>query len=191
VILEVFEVHLDRNASKTFPMLIRPAKPGDEMNVADVHVRSWQAAYKGLLPDDYLDGLRPEDRAQRYTFGSDDPRQPFTIVSTEAGLISGFATIAPARDPDLAGYGELYALYVAPEWWGHGIGAALVTAARDLLCERGFRNAALWVMANNIRAERFYKIDQWAPDGLRRSDTVWGVVVDEVRYRRSLEKPRP
>src|SRR5215469_16411430 len=114
-------------------MLVRPAKPGDEMSVADVHVRSWQAAYKGLLPDEYLDGLRPEDRAQRYTFGSDDPRQPFTIVSTDGSLISGFATIAPARDPDIPDYGELFALYVAPEWWNHGIGAALVSAARDLL----------------------------------------------------------
>ncbi len=172
-------------------MLIRPAQPGDEMSVADVHVRSWQVAYKGLLPDSYLDALRPEDRAQRYTFGSPDssrnPRQPFTIVSAEAGLISGFATIMPARDPDISDYGELAALYVAPEFWGRGIGVALVAEARHLLYERRFRSAALWVMANNTRAERFYTIDQWKPDGLRRSDTVWGVVVDEIRYRRSLE----
>ena len=170
-------------------MLIRPAKPGDEMGVADVHVRSWQAAYKGLLPDDYLNGLRPEDRAQRYTFGSRDPRQPFTIVSTEADLITGFATIGPARDPDIPDYGELFAIYVAPEWWDRRIGLALVTEARDRLYERGFRSAALWVMANNTRAERFYKIDGWQPDGLRRTDTVWGVVVDEIRYRRALEPP--
>jgi GNAT superfamily N-acetyltransferase len=170
-------------------MLIRPAEPGDEMSVADVHVRSWQAAYKGLLPDEYLNGLHPEDRAKMYTFGSQDLRQPFTIVSTEAHLITGFATIAPARDPDIPDYGELYALYVAPEWWGCGIGLALVSAARDRLYERGFRSAALWVMANNTRAERFYRIDQWKPDGLRRTDIVWDVVVDEIRYRRVLEMP--
>jgi len=170
-------------------MLIRPAEPGDEMSVADVHIRSWRAAYKGLLPDDYLNGLRPEDRAQRYTFGSPDQRQPFTIVSTEKALISGFATIAPARDADLPDYGELCALYVDPEHWSRGIGAALVTAARDLLYDRGFRNAALWVMVNNTRAERFYRIDQWKPDGHRRTDTVWDVVVNEIRYRRPLEDP--
>ncbi len=167
-------------------MWIRPAEPGDEMSVADVHVRSWQVAYKGLLPEEYLDGLRPEDRARKYTFGSHDLSQPFTMVAAEAGRISGFATIAPARDPDIPDYGELYALYVAPEFWGCGIGAALMAAARARLHERGFRNAALWVMANNTRAERFYTIDQWKPDGLRRTDTVWGVVVDEIRYQRSL-----
>jgi GNAT superfamily N-acetyltransferase len=172
-------------------MLIRPAQPGDEMAVARVHVRSWQTAYKGLLPDEYLDALRPEDRAQRYTFGSDDIRQPATIVSTEAGVISGFATTAPARDSDIPDHGELFALYVDPEYWGRGIGAALISAARARLYDQGFRNAALWVMMNNTRAERFYKIDGWQPDGLSRTDTLWGVTVDELRYRRPLEALQP
>lgn len=171
-------------------MLIRPAEPGDEMAVARVHVRSWQAAYQGLLPDDYLNALRPEDRAQTYTFGSNDTRKPATIVSTEAGVISGFATTAPARDSDIPDHGELYALYVHPEYWGRGIGAALMRAARSRLYDQGFRNAALWVMANNARAERFYKIDGWQPDGLRRTDTVWGAIVEEIRYRRALEAPQ-
>jgi hypothetical protein len=46
-------------------MLLRPAEPADAMAVARVHVRSWQAAYSTLLPAEYLDQLRPEDRAQR------------------------------------------------------------------------------------------------------------------------------
>src|ERR1700740_3173053 len=111
-------------------MLLRPAEPDDAMAVARVHVRSWQAAYRGLLPDEYLNALRPEDRAKVYTFGSNDTRQPATIVSMEGGVISGFPTTAPARDPDLPNYGELYALYVDPESWSRGIGAALVSAAR-------------------------------------------------------------
>jgi hypothetical protein len=41
---------------------VRPARPDDALPVAGVHVRSWQAAYRGLLPDDYLDGLRAEER---------------------------------------------------------------------------------------------------------------------------------
>ena len=46
-------------------MLLRPAEPQDAMGVARVHVRSWQAGYRGLLPDAYLDGLRAEDRARQ------------------------------------------------------------------------------------------------------------------------------
>ena len=159
------------------------------MAVAWVHVRSWQVAYRTLLPDDYLDQLRPEDRAQRYDFANTDSLKPHTIVAAEGGLIRGFATTAPSRDPNLADHGELYALYVDPEHWGRGIGVALISAARARLFELGFQNALLWVLAGNVRAERFYRTDQWSPDGQRRTDTVWGVTVDEIRYQRRLEAP--
>jgi ribosomal protein S18 acetylase RimI-like enzyme len=167
-------------------MLLRPEEPDDAIAVARVHVRSWQAAYRTLLPDDYLDQLRPEDRAQKYDFASLDPRKPRTIVATEEGLIHGFATTAPSRDADLPDHGELCALYVDPEQWGRGIGMALVSAACASIFGLGFRNAVLWVLAGNVRADGFYRIDQWVPDGLRRTDSVWGVTVDEVRYRRGL-----
>ena len=156
--------------------------------MARVHVRSWQVAYRTLLPGDYLDQLRPEDRAEKYDFATVDPLKPQTIVAAEERLIYGFATTAPSRDPDVAEYGELCALYVEPEQWGRGIGMALVSAARASLFARGFRNALLWVLAGNVRAERFYRIDRWAPDGQRRTDSVWGVTVNEVRYQRGLTK---
>lgn len=167
-------------------MQIRPAKPGDEMAVARVHVRSWQVAYRTLLPDDYLNQLRPEDRADKYDFVSLDPAKPHTILADGNGVIHGFATTAPSRDQDLAGHAELYALYVDPEQWNRGIGAALVSAARDRLAALGFQNALLWVLAGNARAERFYQIDGWTPDGNRRTDTVWGITVNEARYLRDL-----
>ena len=164
-------------------MLLRPARPDDALAVARVHVRSWQAGYRTLLPADYLAGLRPEERAARYDFGSVDPRSPATIVALEAGLICGFATTAAAE----AEVGELSALYVDPDCWGRGIGAALVSAARARLAGLGFRDAVLWLLAGNTRAERFYRRDGWAPDGVQRRAAVWGVTVDELRYRRALE----
>lgn len=170
-------------------MLLRPAEPDDAMAVARVHVRSWQAAYRTLMPDDYLDQLRPEDRAKRYTFGSSDPLKPRTIVAAEGGVIHGFATTGPSREPDLPEHGELYALYVDPDRWGRGIGVALMSAARARLFDLGFRSAILWVLAGNVRAEHFYRKDRWAPDGLRRTVTAWGAKVDEIRYQRSLEAP--
>lgn len=167
-------------------MLLRSAEPNDAMAVARVHVRSWQAGYRGLLPDAYLDGLRPEDRAVRYNFASENVRDPVTIVAVDDGVLCGFATTSPARDLDVPSDGELCALYVDPEWWGRGAGKALITAARTRLSEMGFRNAVLWLLAGNARADRFYRMDGWAPDGLRRSETMRGVAVDEVRYRRAL-----
>jgi GNAT superfamily N-acetyltransferase len=171
-------------------MLLRHAEPDDAMAVARVHVRSWQAAYRALIPNDYLDQLRPEDRAQRYDFANPDPLKPQTIVAFEQGFIQGFVTTASSPDPDLTDCGELCALHVDPEQWGRGIGVALVSAARARLFDLGFRNAVLWVLAGNVRAERFYQIDGWTLDGGRRTDSVWGVTVKEVRYQRGLEGPQ-
>ena len=167
-------------------MFLRAAESEDAMSVARVHVRSWQSAYRGLLPNEYLDQLRPEERAERYDFATRDPQRPQTIVAVEEGEIRGFATTAPSRDADLVGYGELFALYVDPDYWGRRIGMALVSAARDRLAGLGFGNALLWVLMGNARADRFYRNDHWTPDGLRRTDTVWAVTVNEIRYRRKL-----
>jgi len=157
------------------------------MAVARVHVRSWQVAYRGLIPDDYLDQLRPEERATRYSFGNPDPLQPSTMVAADEGVIRGFATTAPAREPDLQGYGELWALYVDPGHWGRGIGAALASAARARLSGLGFANAVLWMLEGNVQADRFYRKDGWAPDGGRGVRSVGGVNVNKVRYRRRLD----
>lgn len=166
--------------------MIRRAMPGDEMDVATVHVRAWQIAYRTLLPDPYLDGLRPEDRASRYTFAASGPLAPMTLVAVMGSAIRGFATIAAARDPDAHRQGELAALYVDPDWWGQGVGRTLIAAARAALCERGFRSAILWVLQGNVRADRFYRADGWLPEDAVRTATVWQVAVEEVRYSRSL-----
>lgn len=168
-------------------MNLRPAVPDDAMAVALVHVRAWQAGYRGLLPQDYLAALRPEDRAQRYDFTSADPARPRTLLAIEADTVLGFATISPARDEDAAGQGELCALYVEPDCWGRGIGRALADAARSDLYLLGFSKAVLWVIASNTRAERFYRADGWSRDGSHRARQIWNVTVDTVRYSRALD----
>lgn len=167
-------------------MNLRPAVPADVLAVARVHVRAWQAAYRGLMPEDYLAGLRPEERAQRYDFAATDPARPRTLVAIEADTVLGFATLSPARDADASGHGELCALYVEPDCWGRGIGQLLAEAARADLQRLGFRNAVLWVVAGNTRAERFYRSDGWTADGLRRPRQVANVALNTLRYSRTL-----
>lgn len=167
-------------------MLIRPAQPDDALHIARVHVRAWQVGYRHLLPGDYLARLDPRERAQRYDFANQDLQRPKTVVVEEDGIIRGFATTSPARDADTPDSGELCALYVDPDAWGRGLGTALLSAARLRLVEQGFRHAMLWLLAGNQRAERLYCADGWAPDGQARTESMRGVTVDEVRYRRSL-----
>jgi len=177
-------------------MLLRAAEPRDAMAVARVHVRSWQSAYRGLLPELYLSQLRAEDRAGRYDFATADPLQPQTMVAVDDGPdgpdqpeapIRGFATVMPSRDADVPDAGELCALYVDPECWGRGYGVALLSAARQRLAKRGYNAMMLWLLEGNARADRFYRADGWLPDGSRRTESLWGITVNELRYRRALD----
>ena len=165
-------------------MTIRPARIPDALAVARVHVRSWQVAYRGILPEEYLASLQPEERARRYTFESPDAGVPHTLVGLDGDALVGFATVR-IEDPAVP-VGELAALYVDPEHWDRGFGAALVRHAREELVRRGCRTAHLWLLQGNVRGERFYRLDEWALDGRRRSDRVWGLDVTEVGMSREL-----
>ena len=100
--------------------------------------------------------------------------------------ILGFATTAPSHESDLPHHGELTALYVDPDSWGRGIGVALVSAARAHLVSLSLRHAYLFTLVDNLRAQHFYKSDQWTPDGLTRTDTFWGAAVHILRFQRNL-----
>ena len=166
---------------------VRRATPEDVNQVAGVHVRSWQSGYQGLLPAEYLDALRAEDRSERYDFGAAPARdQPVTVVAVEQDTIYGFATTGACRDADAAGAGQVFAVYVDPDHWRQGVGRLLIAQARDQLGRDGFREAVLWVVVGNERAEEFYRADGWVPDGCRQQEEVWGLTVDQVRYRRPL-----
>ena len=130
-------------------MFLRRAEPGDTEAVAEVHVRSWQVAYRGLLPNEYLDVLDLVDRASRYTFGDVDPGHPQTTVAVDGDVICGFATVAPCRDQDMSSAGERYAIYVHPTWWNRGVGRKMIKDARRRLVDQGFHEAVLWVLVGN------------------------------------------
>ncbi|WP_350224451.1 GNAT family N-acetyltransferase [Mycolicibacterium sp. lyk4-40-TYG-92] len=125
------------------------------MAVAQAHVRSWQVGYRGLLPIDYLDALRPEDRASRYGFDQMNAAGPFTQVAIDGGTVCGHVTTGWCRDTDLQGGGEIWALYVDPERWGSGIGRCLITAGCAQLSSHGYGTASLWVLSGMIALDAF------------------------------------
>jgi ribosomal protein S18 acetylase RimI-like enzyme len=162
---------------------VRPATLADAPAMGRVHVRAWRAAYRGHMPDGYLDGLRAEDRAAGWerALGRERGRGAVLVVE-EAGRVTGFAAVGPAEDPP--GAGELYAINVDPDHWGTGTGRALLQAAQAELARLGYAETVLWVLPGNDRARRFYEIAGWAADGASRTAEVLGVTVPEVRYRR-------
>jgi GNAT superfamily N-acetyltransferase len=170
---------------------LREARVGDEPAVADIHVRAWQEAYRGLIPDEFLDELDPADRAATYTFEADFPDAPTTLVAVQEGedcgeVILGFATFCRSRDADAPDHGEVVALYVDPDRYEGGVGRMLMREARRRLWEGGYTDALLWVLDGNDRAARFYEREGWAADGARREEHPYGVVSNVSRFRRPL-----
>jgi len=169
--------------------IIREATVEDAWAIATVHVCSWQAVYRGLLPDEMLDGLSVADRQRRWAevLSQSVPRRA-TLVFCREERVLGFASVGPQRadgaDPEA---GELYAIYLDPGHWRRGLGARLYAAALERLRSDGFGHAVLWVLVGNERAIGFYRQAGWTPDGGQQTETGPDEVpLNEIRFRLTL-----
>jgi ribosomal protein S18 acetylase RimI-like enzyme len=165
---------------------IRRATVQDAPALDRLNVRVVQASYGEQMPDEQLDGPRPEEQVAGWERGlhRDRARDP-VLVAQQDDRVVGFAVVGPAQDSE--GAGELYAITVDSDHWGTGVGSALLAAAQAELARLGYTEAVLWVLPDNARARRFYQIAGWTTDGTQRTSEVLGVVVPEARYRRRLQ----
>jgi ribosomal protein S18 acetylase RimI-like enzyme len=139
-------------------MTIREATRDDIPGIARVHVDSWRATYRGIVPDSFLDSQTYESRAAGWQNEFPSPESGgFLYVAEVAGEVVGFARGGPARQR-LPGFdGELYSIHVAPRHKGKGLGSALLKAVARRLRERGFATMMLWMFRDNTPARRFYE----------------------------------
>ncbi len=171
-------------------------RAADVESVAAVRVRGWRAAYAGLLPQAYLDGMSvAQDAARRREwFAASRGRVCDLVAVDEEDAVVGWASLGPYRgEATAAEVGELYALYVRPESVGTGVGRALMAAAHEEAARRGIPELLLWVLRDNARARAFYARAGYVRDGATQSDDYNGVPAVEVRYRRRLasaQQPR-
>ena len=172
---------------------VRPATLADAHAIGLVHVRSWQSAYRGKMPQDHLDGLDPSRRAeqwQRIMEETEPSRGGVLVAEAEGGGITGFASFGPSRDSDTDPRvtGEVFAIYADPAAWDTGIGRTLMATTVAGLVRLGYANAILWVLDTNDRARRFYALAGWEQDGANKTDGSRGFDITEVRYRRTLSR---
>lgn len=165
---------------------IRRAAANDAAGIAAVHVRAWQKAYRGQIPDDVLDSLDESQRAARWVELIAQPGHALQIAVRD-GAVVGFCSLIRSRDPGSVGdTGEIAALYVDPEHWRSGVGAALLGASLDVARSTGYRVITLWVLASNVLGRRFYERLGFASDGETKLDVREAYSLHEMRYRREL-----
>ncbi|MCB5166482.1 GNAT family N-acetyltransferase [Streptomyces bambusae] len=171
---------------------VREMGAADVEAVSGIRVRGWQAAYAGIVPQTYLDAMTvEEDAAGRREFFARPGRTARDLVAVDDGGPVGWICFGPWRGeigemPGAGRTGEVYALYVAPERIGEGIGHRLLTEAHARMKDAGFDASALWVLDDNRPARRFYERAGYAPDGTTQDDVYDDLTLTERGYRRML-----
>jgi ribosomal protein S18 acetylase RimI-like enzyme len=162
---------------------LRPARPGDIAAIARVHVETWRNAYAGLVPDDYLVSMTEAKQATQWDRWIRGAQPPNTVLVAEArdlpgGRIIGFGSCGRARgDP---ARGEVFTLYVAPDWQGRGIGRRLLAALFRALDDGGLKSAVVWVLRAN--PARFFYEALGGARAAERRERFAGVELEEAAY---------
>jgi GNAT superfamily N-acetyltransferase len=162
----------------------RSATAADVPAIAAVRIRSWQEAYRGSVPQDYLDALDVDAEIARRE-GRPLDGQHVAVVD---GSVVGWLYVGPYRADDgeeLPGpsCGEVGAIYALPEVWGHGVGRSLLIYGLGELRRLGLSPVLLWVLVANERARRFYERAGFRADGPVVDFEVGGATLPEMRYR--------
>jgi len=166
-------------------MIVRPARPGDEHAVARIRLASWQAAYRGIVPDSYLDRMSAEENAPQWEPIARGAQPGARLLMCEdRDRVVGFAAFGAARPPQHGYSGELYAIYFLPEASGKGFGRALVSDVMRGLCELGHDDMILWVMEQNAGGRRFYesRLGMTLVEASRQSFEIDGCTIWEIAY---------
>ncbi|MEU3853416.1 GNAT family N-acetyltransferase [Streptomyces sp. NPDC029554] len=153
--------------------------------VAEIRVRGWQHAYRGMVPQSYLDGLDvAEDAERRRALLARADGTVVNLVAEDAGgEVVGWGCHGPYREGEVRTEdAELYAIYVHPDHLGQGAGQALLAETVSRCAAAGHGRLLLWVLEENVRARRFYERAGLQPDGAVAPFEVEGVMVPEVRY---------
>jgi ribosomal protein S18 acetylase RimI-like enzyme len=166
--------------------MIRRATIHDVKAIAEIHVKSWQAAYRGLLPEDFLQNLSVQRREEQWQRGLQNLEQVILVYEQDTPV--AFCGFAPSRDDvDKTRIAELGTIYALESAWGQGIGQSLWQEAIKLMREKGFTELTLWVLKGNERAIKFYERMGMVFDCTTKTERLnESLELHELRYRMKL-----
>jgi GNAT superfamily N-acetyltransferase len=158
----------------------REANVSDCLAVAQVHVQSWQESFAGIVPQTFLDKMSVEKRAKAFEAGfSADSYKMYVAEVPERGVV-GFADFGEPREPIGAYEGELYAIYIVPEFQRKSIGERLFHLGVDFFIGRG--KGSMYLLALEVSPYRlFYEKMGGQVFGKKQVD-IEGVMYDELVY---------
>ncbi len=141
--------------SGTVVIEIRQAKPPDAAAVAATHDEAWRAAYQGIIPSVELDKLINRRGADWWNTAIRKGSRISILVFGDN--VAGYANYGRNRARSLSYDGEIYELYLRPEFQGLGFGRRLFSAVRRDLAQSGMKSLVVWALSDNDMAVEFYR----------------------------------
>jgi ribosomal protein S18 acetylase RimI-like enzyme len=141
--------------SSTTLIEIRQAKPSDAAAVATTHDDAWRSAYQGIIPGTELEKLI--SRRGPDWWESAIRKGSRIAVLGFGDTLAGYANYGRNRARSLFYDGEIYELYLRPEFQGLGFGRRLFSSARRDLLQSGLKSLVVWALADNDPAVEFYR----------------------------------
>lgn len=168
----------------------REATVSDCPAVAKVHVRSWKESFAGIVPQTFLDKMSVEKRATAFAAGFSADSYKMYVAEAPARGVVGFADFGEPRESVGAYEGELYAIYIVPEFQRRGIGERLFNLGVDYFVGGG--KSSMYLLALEVSPYRlFYEKMGGHVVGKKRVE-IEGVMYDELAYGwNSLRRSRP
>lgn len=133
----------------------RRAIPDDATKISMVHSQSWRQAYSGIIPHGAL--ARMIHRRDANWWATAIRRSTLILVIEVDNVVAGYATLGPNRVSTFPHEGEIYEIYLKPEYQGIGLGTTLFNEAKGELIRRGYKGFVVWVLEDNESAMSFYE----------------------------------
>ncbi len=163
----------------TISIDVRRAEPRDATAIAAAHDASWRHAYCGLLPYKALDSMV---RRRNAGWWERAIRHSTDILVLEIGdKLAGYVTLGPNRVSTLPFDGEIYEIYLLPEYQGVGFGSRLFAAARRELQILGLKGLVVWALEDNANAVDFY-YNAGGRDVAEGHETFDGVTLKKIAF---------
>lgn len=160
-------------------MEIRPVYPSDDRDaISRIYEESWKYAYKGIVPQAYLDSIPAGQWVSKL-----DQEGVASLVAVEDGKLIGTSSYGKSRWAEFGEYGEIISIYFLPQYMGRGYGRKLLCAAVSKLQGLGFEDIFLWVLEENERARKFYERCGFNKTGHDMKHEIGGKMLREIQYR--------
>jgi ribosomal protein S18 acetylase RimI-like enzyme len=160
---------------------IRYANVDDAAILGEIHSQSWKVAYKGIVPKEILNKISSEKRQKYFEKALSEGWEEDAIIFKD-DMAVGLICIGKCRDEDKDNsYGEIWGIYLLPEYFNKGVGFELINWGISELANRKYEKISLWVLEDNVHARRFYEKIGFNHDGTVKEITI-GKKLKEYRY---------